>query len=38
MANNLKAIQAELERRGLRFVDENGTRGVLYAEPEKGAA
>jgi len=40
MANNLKAIQAELERRGVQFVvnEENGTCGVLYAEPEKGAA
>jgi len=37
MANNLKAIQAELERRGVRFVsgDENGTCGVLYAEPAR---
>ena len=35
MVNNLKAIQAELERRGVRFVDrdESGALGVLYIEP-----
>jgi DNA-binding transcriptional regulator YiaG len=40
MLNNLKAIQAELERQGVRFLDrdDSGTCGVLYAEPEKGAA
>lgn len=38
MANNLKAIQAELERRGVRFVEENETRGVLYASPQKNQA
>jgi transcriptional regulator with XRE-family HTH domain len=40
MANNLKAIQAEFEARGIRFLekDEGGTCGVLYADPEKGAA
>jgi DNA-binding transcriptional regulator YiaG len=40
MANNLKAIQAELERLGVRFVDqdENRTCGVLYAEPLEGKA
>jgi DNA-binding transcriptional regulator YiaG len=40
MVNNLKAIQAELERRGIRFVDrdENRTCGVFYAEPIEGKA
>lgn len=39
MANNLKAIQAELEARGVRFVGEkNGTCGVLYADAGNGAA
>jgi DNA-binding transcriptional regulator YiaG len=39
MLQNLKAIQAALEVRGIRFVDldDSGTLGVLYAEPEKGA-
>jgi transcriptional regulator with XRE-family HTH domain len=37
IANNLTAIQAELERRGVTFLDrdENGTYGVAYAEPIK---
>jgi len=40
MVNNLKAIRAELERRGVRFVDQDdsGTCGVLYTEPDKGIA
>jgi DNA-binding transcriptional regulator YiaG len=40
MANNLKAIQAELERRGVRMVDrdDSGSLGVLYPEAEKDAA
>jgi hypothetical protein len=38
MANNLKAIQAELEARGIRFVEENGAYGVLHAEPQGGKA
>jgi len=40
MANNLKAIRAEFERRGVRFVDrdDSGSLGVLYPEPEKDAA
>lgn len=40
MANNLKAIQAELEKRGVRFADrdDSGAFGVLYAEPQKDAA
>lgn len=40
MANNLKAIQAELERRGIRFVekDMSGTYGVLYDEPLSGSS
>ena len=40
VANNLKAIRAELERRGVRVVDpdDSGTLGVLYAEPTKGVA
>ena len=33
MVNNLKAIQAELERRGIRFFDENGACGVVYTLP-----
>lgn len=37
MTNNLKAIQAELEKRGVRFVDENGACGVLYAGHENSA-
>lgn len=32
IGNNLAAIQAELEARGIQFVDENGTCGVLYAD------
>jgi DNA-binding transcriptional regulator YiaG len=37
MLQNLKAIQAALEARGIGFVglDDNGTCGVLYAEPRK---
>jgi DNA-binding transcriptional regulator YiaG len=38
MANNLKAIQAELEARGIQFVEQNGTCGILYADAENGAA
>lgn len=40
IGNNLAAIQAELERRGVRFADrdDSGTLGVLYAEPQKCAA
>ena len=40
VANNLKAIRAELERRGVRVVDpdDSGTLGVLYAEPTNGVA
>ncbi|MBG0803886.1 helix-turn-helix domain-containing protein [Methylocystis sp. H4A] len=40
MANNLKAIQAEFEQRGVRFADRDGSGalGVLYAEPLKDAA
>ncbi len=39
MLQNLKAIQAALEARGIGFVDrdDSGTCGVLYAEPERGA-
>jgi transcriptional regulator with XRE-family HTH domain len=37
IANNLTAIQAELEKRGISFVDrdETGTYAVAYAEPTK---
>ena len=37
IANNLTAIQAQLEKRGVTFLDrdENGTCGVAYAEPIK---
>jgi transcriptional regulator with XRE-family HTH domain len=38
MANNLKAIQAEFERRGVRFVEEGGACGVIYAAPQMDAA
>lgn len=38
IGNNLSAIQSVLERRGVRFVFENGTYGVLFAPPEKGSA
>ena len=36
----LAAMRAALEEWGVRFVDrdDNGTCGVLYAEPEKGSA
>ena len=33
MVNNLKAIQAELESRGIRFFDEDGACGVAYTLP-----
>ena len=37
--NNLTAMRAVLEARGIRFVDqdENGTCGVLCAEPVKAS-
>jgi DNA-binding transcriptional regulator YiaG len=37
IANNLEAIRVALEAQGVRFVnrDENGTCGVLYAEPKE---
>lgn len=38
IGNNLAAIQAVLEERGVRFVDDNGTQGVLYASSGKGDA
>lgn len=38
MVNNLKAIQADLERRGIRFFEENGACGVAYALPAYGKA
>lgn len=34
MVNNLKAIQAEFERLGVRFFDENGACGVVYSVPK----
>jgi transcriptional regulator with XRE-family HTH domain len=35
IANNLTAIQSELEKRGVRFVDrdENGTCAIFHTEP-----
>lgn len=40
IANNLEAIRVALEAQGVRFVnmDDSGTCGVLYAEPEKAPA
>jgi DNA-binding transcriptional regulator YiaG len=37
MLQNLKAIQAALEARGIGFVgqDENGTCAITYAEPKE---
>jgi DNA-binding transcriptional regulator YiaG len=39
MLQNLKAIQAALEARGIGFVDldDSGTCGVTYAPPKTGA-
>jgi transcriptional regulator with XRE-family HTH domain len=39
IANNLSAIQAALEARGIGFVDrdDSGTYGVTYAEPKTGS-
>lgn len=38
MVNNLKAIQAELERRGVRFQDDDGAYGVLFAKSDAAQA
>ncbi|TLG78522.1 XRE family transcriptional regulator [Methylocystis sp. B8] len=38
IGNNLSAIQSVLEQRGVRFVAENGTCGVMFAPPEKDGA
>jgi DNA-binding transcriptional regulator YiaG len=40
MLQNLKAIQAALETRGIAFVDpdESGAYGVLFREPAKDTA
>lgn len=40
IGNNLAAIQAELEKWGVRFADrdESGSLGVFYAEPQKDTA
>jgi transcriptional regulator with XRE-family HTH domain len=34
IANNLAAIQAALEKRGISFVDGEKTCGITYAKPE----
>ena len=38
MANNLKAIQAEFEKRGVRFQDDDGASGVLLLKGAVGAS
>jgi predicted transcriptional regulator len=34
IANNLRAIQAALEQRGIAFVDDAGTLGIAFNRPE----
>jgi ribosome-binding protein aMBF1 (putative translation factor) len=38
IANNLAAMKAALEVKGIVFVDGGGTCGIAYAKPEKGEA
>ncbi len=38
MANNLKAIQVELERRGVRFQEDDGAYGVILLKGAAGLA
>ena len=36
IANNLRAIRAALEQRGIAFVDGEGTSGITYSAHAKG--
>lgn len=38
MVNNLKAIQSEFEKRGIRFQDDEGASGVLLLKGAAGLA
>jgi len=35
IANNLRAIQAALEQRGIAFVDDEGTSGIAFSQLKK---